>query len=67
MLDFVFRPLRLALDVGARVISKPLQEPEHELTVVVDAIHRAAPATSGWSLRPKMGSRTPQRRRPASG
>ncbi len=42
MLDFPFRPLRSALDVGERVISKPLEEPEHELTVIVDAIHRTA-------------------------
>ena len=42
MLDFVFRPLRSALDVGERVISKPPEEPEHELSVIVDAIHRTA-------------------------
>jgi hypothetical protein len=42
MLDLVFRPLRSALDLGERVISKPLQEPENELSVIVDAIHRAA-------------------------
>ena len=42
MLDFVIRPLRFALDVGERVISKPMEEPEHELSVIVEAIHRAA-------------------------
>ncbi len=42
MLDFVFRPLRSVLDVGERVISKPLEQPEHELTVIVDAAHRVA-------------------------
>ncbi len=42
MLDFVFRPLRSALDVGERVISKPLEQPEHDLTVTVGAIHRVA-------------------------
>jgi hypothetical protein len=42
VLDFVFRPLRSVLDVGERVISKPLEQPEHELTVTVDAIHRVA-------------------------
>jgi hypothetical protein len=42
VLDFVFRPLRSVLDVGERVISKPLQAPGHELTVIVDAIHRSA-------------------------
>ena len=42
MLDFVFRPLRSALDVGERVISKPVEEPEHELSVIVEAIHRVA-------------------------
>lgn len=42
MLDLVFRPLRSALDVGKRVISKPLEEPEHELSVIVDAIHHVA-------------------------
>jgi hypothetical protein len=39
---FVFRPLRSAVGVGERVISKPLEEPEQELSVIVDAIHRAA-------------------------
>ena len=42
MLDFVFRPLRSALDVGERLISKPLEEPEHDLSVIVDASHLAA-------------------------
>jgi hypothetical protein len=42
VLDFVFRPLRSVMDVGDRVIPKPLEGPEHELTVIVDAIHRAA-------------------------
>jgi archaellum component FlaC len=42
VLDLVFRPLRFALSVGERAISKPLAETEHELTVIVDAIHRTA-------------------------
>jgi hypothetical protein len=44
VLGFVFRQLRLALDVGERVISKPLEAPEHELDVIVAAIHRSADA-----------------------
>jgi len=42
VLDSVLRPLRSALTVGERLISKPLEEPERELGVIVEAIHRAA-------------------------
>src|SRR6476659_5839280 len=36
------RALRSDMDVGERVTSKRPEEPEHELSVTVDAIHRAA-------------------------
>ncbi len=42
MLDLVFRPLRSAVDVGKRVVSRPLEEPEHELSVILEAIHHVA-------------------------
>jgi hypothetical protein len=46
VLDFLFRPLRSALDTGERVISKPLEEPEHELTVFRRHTAAADPATT---------------------
>ena len=42
MLDFVFRPLRQVLGAGEHEVSKPFDEPEHELLDAVEAIHRAS-------------------------